>query len=289
MIVVHTRADLTEATRGRLDSAAAVMTMGALHDGHAALIRAARSRVGPGAPVMVTVFVNPTQFGAGEDFERYPRTLESDVSLSADAGADIVFAPEVAEVYSSGRAGEASIDPGPLANELEGRSRPGHFRGVATVVGKLLHLTGARYAFFGEKDYQQLVIVTAMAVGLDFGVEIVGVPTVREADGVAMSSRNRYLSADARALAAIIPAALIEGQKAAAQGSSAVERATRMHLEAAFAAAKVPAAVDYAVVRSADLGEPPPAGESRLLVAVVIDGTRLIDNVPVTLGEQMPS
>ena len=286
-VVVHRHAEL-EALADVAGDTAVVMTMGALHEGHAALVRAARDRVGAAGRVIVTVFVNPRQFGAGEDFERYPRTLEADVALAADAGADVVFAPAVDEVYPPEGSAAAAIviDPGPLGGELEGAARPGHFAGMLTVVGKLLHMTSPNLAYFGEKDYQQLVLVRAMVQGLDFPVEIVGVPTVREEDGLAMSSRNRYLSPQARLVASRIPAALREGQAAAYNGAQAVVEAVRRCLDEAAAEAEVPVRVDYVVVRGLDLGDPPEVGPARLVATVIVDGTRLLDNVDVQLGPE---
>ncbi|MFM8773098.1 MAG: pantoate--beta-alanine ligase [Actinomycetota bacterium] len=267
---------------------AVVMTMGALHDGHASLVHGARGLAGADGRVIVTVFVNPLQFGAGEDFERYPRALDDDVAIASDAGADVVFAPEVDEVYppADSPAAAIMIDPGPLGTELEGAARPGHFAGMLTVVAKLMHMTRPDVALFGEKDYQQLVLVRAMARALDFSVEIIGMPTVREADGLAMSSRNRYLSADARGVAAQIPVALAAGQAAGPDGAHAVVDAVRRHLDQSAASAGVPVDVDYVVVRSLDLGPAPRSGAARLLVTVVVDGTRLLDNVDVHLGPQ---
>ncbi|SEE60947.1 pantoate--beta-alanine ligase [Streptomyces sp. 2112.3] len=204
--LVHTAAALRDVPR-RAGARAVVMTMGALHEGHATLIRAARRRVGPRGQVVVTVFVNPLQFGAGEDLDRYPRTLDADVELAAAAGADAVFAPSVDEVYPGGEP-QVRIAAGPMGTLLEGASRPGHFDGVLTVVAKLLHLTAPDLAFYGQKDAQQLAVITRMAADLNFPVEIVGVPTVREEDGLALSSRNRYLSAPERSTALALSAAL---------------------------------------------------------------------------------
>ncbi|MGD3106639.1 pantoate--beta-alanine ligase [Streptomyces sp. YGL11-2] len=204
--LVHTAAALRELSR-RSGARAVVMTMGALHDGHAALVRAARDHVGPKGQVVVTVFVNPLQFGAGEDLDRYPRTLDADVVLAGEAGADAVFAPSVDEVYPGGEP-QIRISAGPMGTVLEGASRPGHFDGVLTVVAKLLHLTAPDVAFFGEKDAQQLAVIRRMAADLSFPVEIVGVPTVRESDGLARSSRNRYLSGPERRTALALSAAL---------------------------------------------------------------------------------
>ncbi|MEV6423855.1 pantoate--beta-alanine ligase [Streptomyces sp. NPDC051662] len=204
-----TRADLDRllerrAAPGRI---AVVMTMGALHDGHASLVRAARAHAGPDGFVVVTVFVNPLQFGAGEDLERYPRTLEADLKTAAEAGADAVFAPSAEEVYPGG-APQVTITAGPMGARLEGASRPGHFDGMLTVVAKLLHLTRADTAFFGQKDAQQLALVRRMARDLNFPAEIVGVPTVRADDGLALSSRNRYLSVPERRTALALSGAL---------------------------------------------------------------------------------
>ncbi|MDQ0933132.1 pantoate--beta-alanine ligase [Streptomyces turgidiscabies] len=189
---------------------AVVMTMGALHEGHATLVRTAREHVGPKGFVTVTVFVNPLQFGKGEDLDRYPRTLDADLALAEQAGADAVFAPAVDEVYPGGQP-QVRISAGPMGERLEGATRPGHFDGVLTVVAKLLHLTRPDVAFFGQKDAQQLAVIRRMVRDLNFGVEIVGVPTVREADGLALSSRNRYLSSEERHTALALSQALFAG------------------------------------------------------------------------------
>ena len=281
--VIHTRVDLAADARASTGPRAVVMTMGALHDGHAELVRVARQRVGADGSVTVTVFVNPTQFGAGEDFARYPRTLAEDVVLAEAAGADVVFAPDAVEVYGPEqgfRDDSVTIDPGPLGDVLEGASRPGHFRGVLTVVAKLMAMTRPDVAFFGEKDYQQLVLIGRMARDLSLPVEVVGVPTVREPDGLARSSRNRYLSPEDRERAAAIPQALAA---AAAAASSGVEAA----LTAGHALLADPLIdVDYLVVTDPELGPPPASGAGRLLIAARVGTTRLIDNMPVTLGER---
>ena len=273
--VVRTRLELDEALASDVPTAV-VMTMGALHEGHAELMREARRRL-PQGRVIVTDFVNPTQFGAGEDFDRYPRTLEADVEVCERNAVDIVFAPSVDEVYGAAGLG-ITVDPGPRGDILEGASRPGHFAGVLTVVAKLMHLTRPEIALFGEKDYQQLVLIRDMVRALDFPVEVIGVPTVREADGLAMSSRNRYLSAEARQQAAAIPRALAEGGAAGSRGSEAVRQAALALLESESID------VDYVVVTGTDLGEPPSDGIARVLIAVRIDDVRLIDNAEVILG-----
>ncbi|MFF8381708.1 pantoate--beta-alanine ligase [Streptomyces sp. NPDC015661] len=191
---------------------AVVMTMGALHEGHATLIRAARERVGAKGFVAVTVFVNPLQFGAGEDLDRYPRTLEADLELAFAAGASAVFAPSVDEVYPGGEP-QVRITAGPMGERLEGASRPGHFDGMLTVVAKLLHLTAPDLAFFGQKDAQQLALIRRMVRDLNFPVEIVGVETVRETDGLALSSRNRYLSSGERRTALSLSRALFAARE----------------------------------------------------------------------------
>ncbi len=261
---------------------AVVMTMGALHVGHAALMHAARSAVGADGTVVVTVFVNPTQFGAGEDFERYPRTLDEDVALAAAAGADVVFAPSATEVYGPARGfrpDSITVDAGPIGETLEGAARPGHFRGTLTVVAKLIGLVRADVAAFGEKDYQQLVLISRMVSDLSLPVRVLPVPTVREDDGLALSSRNRYLSATERVEALALSHALAAVAEAAPGGVEAALAAGRDVL-----ARRPGVAVDYLVVRDLDLGPPPASGPARALVAARVGSTRLIDNREVVLG-----
>ncbi|HEX5541511.1 MAG TPA: pantoate--beta-alanine ligase [Micromonospora sp.] len=280
--VVRTRAELA-AARGMLPgTVAVVMTMGALHAGHEALIRAARERADR---VMVTIFVNPLQFGPNEDFDRYPRTFAADVELCRAAGVELVFAPTVDQMYPGGEPA-VRVSPGPLGETLEGASRPGFFHGVLTVVLKLLQLTRADLAFFGEKDYQQLALVRRMVRDLDVPVEIVGVPTVREPDGLARSSRNRYLSAAERVAALALPGALAAGVEAAEAGGGpdAVLAAARQAFAAGAARATgVPVELDYLVLTDPDLGTAPAVGAGRLLVAAWVGTTRLIDNLPVDI------
>ncbi|PPS88647.1 pantoate--beta-alanine ligase [Streptomyces sp. MH60] len=235
---------------------AVVMTMGALHEGHATLIRTARDLAGPDGEVVVTVFVNPLQFGAGEDLDRYPRTLDADLAIAGRAGADAVFAPAVDEVYPGGEP-QVRITAGPMGERLEGASRPGHFDGMLTVVAKLLHLTRPDLALYGRKDAQQLALIRRMVRDLNFGVEIVGVPTVREEDGLALSSRNRYLSTAERRTALALSQALFAGQDrhAAQEALRARARevpATRARAEALGALGESRAAADaHAVATSA--------------------------------------
>ncbi|WP_370420479.1 pantoate--beta-alanine ligase [Streptomyces sp. QH1-20] len=266
---------------------AVVMTMGALHEGHATLIRSARELVGPAGQVVVTVFVNPLQFGAGEDLDRYPRTLDADVELAGRAGADAVFAPAVEEVYPGGEP-QVRITAGPMGERLEGASRPGHFDGMLTVVAKLLHLTGPDVALFGQKDAQQLALIRRMARDLNFPVEIVGVPTVREDDHLALSSRNRYLSEADRATALELSRALLTGAEAVEAGPAAVRDAARAVLDRA-ARSQPPLLLDYlALVDPSDFTEVPDdhTGETVLAVAARVGTTRLIDNIPLYLGAQ---
>ncbi|MFD7239466.1 pantoate--beta-alanine ligase [Streptomyces syringium] len=266
---------------------AVVMTMGALHEGHATLIRSARELVGPAGQVVVTVFVNPLQFGAGEDLDRYPRTLDADVELAGRAGADAVFAPAVEEVYPGGEP-QVRITAGPMGERLEGASRPGHFDGMLTVVAKLLHLTGPDVALFGQKDAQQLALIRRMARDLNFPVEIVGVPTVREDDHLALSSRNRYLSEADRATALELSRALLTGAEAVEAGPAAVRDAARAVLGRA-ARSQPPLLLDYlALVDPSDFTEVPDdhTGEAVLAVAARVGTTRLIDNIPLYLGAQ---
>ena len=283
--VLHGREELAVARAAALAPVALVPTMGALHDGHAALLRAARARVGAAGTVVATIFVNPLQFGPAEDFDRYPRTLAADLEVCRREGVDLVFAPPPEVVYPSPP--QVTVDPGALGQQLEGAVRPGHFRGVLTVVLKLLHLVQPSYAFFGEKDYQQLVLVRRMAEDLEVpGLEeVAGVPTVREADGLARSSRNRYLSVEERSAALALPAALRAGVAAAAADAApaGVLAAARAVLDA-----EPGLTLDYLELRAPDLGLPPPAGEARLLVAARAGSTRLIDNVPVRLAPVPP-
>ncbi|HEU5127734.1 MAG TPA: pantoate--beta-alanine ligase [Glycomyces sp.] len=270
--LVHTRADLARARDALPGRVAVVPTMGALHEGHRANLREAR-RVADS--VIATVFVNPLQFGPGEDLDRYPRTLDADVALCAEEGVDVVFAPVETELYPNGRDALTTVHAGPGGDLLEGESRPGFFTGVLTVVAKLFHLTRPHAACFGEKDFQQLAMVRRMVRDLDFGIEIVAVATVREDDGLALSSRNVYLSETERAAALAIPHAL-----RAAQGSPDPLAAAEKIL-----AAEPGLAVDYVALRGEDLGRAPETGPARLLIAAKAGTTRLIDNAPVRIGD----
>ncbi|HEY0507811.1 MAG TPA: pantoate--beta-alanine ligase [Blastococcus sp.] len=274
--VAEAAADLRRLRRELPGPVALVPTMGALHEGHRTLVRAARKSA---ASVIVSVFVNPTQFAPGEDFDRYPRTWDADLAALAEEGVDLVFHPGVEDVYPADAVG-VTVDPGPLGAVLEGAVRPGHFAGVLTVVATLFGLVRPDLALFGEKDYQQLTLIRAMARELALGVEVVGVPTVREDDGLALSSRNRYLAADQRAASTAISAALRAGAAAGPRGADAVLAAARSVL------ATEPALVqDYLELTDPDLGPAPAAGPARLLVAVRAGSTRLLDNTAVELGD----
>lgn len=272
--VLRSRAELDASRPHWADRVGLVATMGALHRGHAALMQAARAACDT---LAVSIFVNPMQFGADEDLDRYPRTLAADLEMAADEKVDVVWAPAVSDVYPDGPA-QVCVAPGPLGAVLEGASRPAHFAGVLTVVHKLFSALRPAVAYFGEKDYQQLCLVRRMVVDLDLGVEIVGVPTVREPDGLALSTRNAYLSADERERARALSLALRAGRDAASGGASAVVAAA-----AGVLAAAPGVEVDYLELRSPDLGAAPDHGPARLLVAARVGGTRLIDNMEVRL------
>jgi pantoate--beta-alanine ligase len=253
-----------------------VPTMGALHEGHASLIRRARKENGR---VVVSIFVNPAQFGPGEDFNRYPRAFAADRRLCAEAGADVIYHPSAEAVYLPGY--RTVIEVQGLSDLLCGRWRPGHFKGVATVVLKLLETIRPGRAYFGEKDYQQLVIVKTMTRDLGLPCSIIGCPTVREKDGLALSSRNRYLSPRQRSWSVRLSAGLRQGAAAARGGASPrrVERVARREI------LKIPGvSIDYvSLVDSLTLaGAKRCAGSLRLLAAIRIGRTRLIDNFPVT-------
>jgi pantoate--beta-alanine ligase len=252
--------------------------MGALHAGHASLMARARHEVGPGAPVVASIFVNPMQFAPGEDLDRYPRSFDADLEMCAEHGVDIVFAPSVEEVYPGGEP-QVKVDPGPLGTILEGKSRPGHFHGVLTVVAKLFGLVKPDVAVFGEKDYQQLVLVRRMVDDLCMGVAVVGAETVRETDGLALSSRNRYLDGDLRWRAAAIARTLFAARNAAVHGADVAIGAARHELRHARGVD-----LEYLELAGPDLGPAPESGPARLLIAARVGPARLIDNVSLDLN-----
>ena len=267
MRVATTREELAAERKVLPGRVAVVMTMGALHDGHVALLRAARERADR---VVVTLFVNPLQFGAGEDLERYPRSLEADLALCEREGADVVFTPSPQVVYPSPPL--VRVSAGELGSVLEGAVRPGHFDGVLTVVLKLLSLTRPHVALFGEKDAQQLACIRRMVTDLDVPVDVVGVATVREPDGLALSSRNRYLSPSGRRSALALSRALCRARET---GEPAQGRAVL--------AAEPEVLVDYLERVDSSTFRPDPHGDL-LVVAARVDGTRLIDNIPLREG-----
>jgi pantoate--beta-alanine ligase len=283
MRLITTRHELSpalRAQRGARGSLGLVPTMGALHAGHRSLIERSRAL---DDVVAVSIFVNPSQFNDPTDFARYPRAIEADLELAADAGADLVFAPEVTEMYSSGEA-IVRVDPGALGNGLEGSNRPGHFGGVATVVTKLFALFGATRAYFGEKDYEQLALVRRLAVDLSFAVEVVGCATVREPDGLALSSRNLRLSSEQRRAAPVLYQALVAGRDLLEAGGSVELAGEVMH---GVLKREPLCEVHYAEVRDAISLESPGADarDLRVLVAASFGDVRLIDNLAAHLSD----
>jgi pantoate--beta-alanine ligase len=279
MRIVRTIADLRAILRPLREEGKRigfVPTMGFLHEGHAALIRQSAARCDA---TIVSIFVNPTQFGPGEDLANYPRDLEKDQNLCLEAGAGVLFLPEVAEIYPTGF--QTHIQPGRLADPLCGRFRPGHFRGVATVVAKLFNMVQPDLAFFGQKDFQQTVVIRRMARDLNLPVDIVIVPTVREADGLALSSRNAYLNEDARRRALCISQGLMAAKAAFDTGERSAERLIEL--------VRVPLAgvdsVQYVELVDTQNLEPISGLVDRaaaLCVAAYVGSTRLIDNVTLT-------
>jgi pantoate--beta-alanine ligase len=251
-----------------------VPTMGALHAGHLSLVRAAKARC---AAVVVSIFVNPTQFGPKEDFAKYPRPFESDCAALEKEGADMIFAPTADEMYAKGETTWVTVEG--LSEKLDGRSRPGHFRGVTTVVAKLFHVIEPEVAFFGQKDAAQLAVIRRMVRDLNFPVEIVGCPIVREPDGLAMSSRNAYLSAEERRRALVLHRSLQQVEKAFREGErNARDLAQSGH---AVLAEEPEVRLDYFEIVDPETLDPIDAASGRSLVAVAayVGSTRLIDNV----------
>jgi pantoate--beta-alanine ligase len=280
--VARTPEELREAVdRWRLEqlTVALVPTMGNLHEGHLDLVRAAATHA---ARVIVSIFVNPLQFGPGEDFAAYPRTFTEDLRRLADSPCDVVFVPAEEAMYPHGRDGLTSIEVPDLSDQLCGLARPGHFRGVATVVAKLFNLAQPDVAVFGEKDFQQLVIIRRLAADLSYPVKVVGVPTRREPDGLALSSRNRYLGAAERPLAPALYGALRRAAGELAAGRRDFVALQQEGMENLRSAGLEP---EYFEIRGHDLA-PPGAGDEQLVVlaAARLGRARLIDNV--TVGAQ---
>ncbi len=273
MRLVRSRAELAAARRALTGTIGLVPTMGALHEGHRANLDAARADCDA---VVATIFVNPMQFNQAADLARYPRPLEADLALCARAGVDVVWVPAPETVYRDGPA-QVWVTAGQLADQLEGLSRPGHFAGVLTVVTKLLNTIAPQRAYFGEKDYQQLTLIRRLVRDLDLAVQIVGVPTVRDPDGLALSSRNVFLSAAERASALALSRALQAGKEASGDAGQVLGAAR------AVLAVEPGLTLDYLALRDPQLGPAPRTGAARLLVAGTVGKTRLIDNLAVEL------
>ena len=277
-IVLSTVAEVDEWAAQETTPIAAVLTMGALHQGHAELVRYAKANTPNGTRIIATIFVNPTQFNNSSDLAEYPRTLDSDLETLQSAGATAVFVPDVAQMYPNGLEVNPPMEPGAIGDVLEGQARPGHFRGMLTVVHRLLSITHANYSFFGEKDFQQLTLVKAMVAHTKMPIEIIGVPTVRDEFGLALSSRNRRLSSQSLERARLIPAAmkkaaevfLIEGSITAAElaGRKILETDDQIEIE-------------YFEIKSNDLVSQPALNNARVFVAVTIEDVRLIDNLEI--------
>ncbi len=277
-IVFNTVAEVDAWVEKETTPIAAVLTMGALHQGHAELVRYAKANTPSGTRVIATIFVNPTQFNNSSDLAEYPRTLDSDLDTLQSAGADAVFVPDVSQMYPNGLEVNPPMEPGAIGDVLEGKARPGHFRGMLTVVERLLSITHANYSFFGEKDFQQLTLVKAMVAATKMPIEIVGVPTVRDEFGIALSSRNRRLSVQAIEHAKLIPTAMNKAaevflssssiDEAEAAGKAILEQSEKFEVE-------------YFEIRSNDLVSLPTIGNARVFVAVNIEDVRLIDNLEI--------
>jgi pantoate--beta-alanine ligase len=281
MDVVHTIADCRE-VRSSLGRVALVPTMGALHAGHVSLMKAAREHA---EHVVVSIFVNPTQFGPREDFNKYPRPIEEDLAKCREAGVSLVFNPPPEEMYPPGKT-DIVVDLPSLTEVLEGKHRPGHFRGVCRVVAKLFNIVDPQAAFFGQKDFQQFRVICAMVEALDFPIEVVGCPTLRDADGLAMSSRNQYLSEDERERALSISRALMMARNEVKSGIRQANRlvATMRGIVLDVGTlGRIPVSVDYVAavdpltLKPVDILE----GPTVLAIAARVGRTRLIDNVIV--------
>jgi pantoate--beta-alanine ligase len=278
---IATKAEMRAAiadVRREDQTVALVATMGALHRGHLSLVSAARERADV---VVASIFVNPTQFGPGEDFDRYPRRVDEDVDMLGAQGVHFAFTPSVDAMYEGDPL--VTVDPGPLGKRWDGEMRPGHFAGVATVVAKLFNIVRPDSAFFGEKDFQQLAVIKRMALDLDLGVDVIGCPIVRDVDGLALSSRNAFLSADDRDHALALPEALEAASQALAWGERSAEALGFVMREAAATRAPGALTLDYAAVVDPDTLEPLETVDrpARAIIAGRVGGTRLIDNCPL--------
>ena len=278
LIVLKTVSEVDSWAAKETTAIAAVLTMGALHRGHAELVRHAKANTPSGTRVIATIFVNPTQFNNASDLDEYPRTLESDLETLQSAGVDAVFVPDVSQMYPNGLEVDPPMEPGAIGDVLEGKARPGHFRGMLTVVHRLLSITHADYSFFGEKDFQQLTLVKAMVAATNMPISIVGVSTVRDEFGLALSSRNRRLSPEAIEQARLIPTAMNKAaeiflvfgsvSEAEAAGKQLLDQSEKFEVE-------------YFEIKSNDLVSLPEVNNARVFVAVSIEGVRLIDNLEI--------
>jgi len=276
--VLTTVAELDSWVAQEKSQIAAVLTMGALHNGHAELVKYAKANTPMGTRVIATIFVNPTQFNNSSDLVEYPRTLDSDLEILRAAGADAVFVPSVSQMYPNGLEVDPPMEPGAIGEVLEGKARPGHFRGMLTVVHRLLSMTHANYSFFGEKDFQQLTLVKAMVNHTKMPIEIVGVPTVRDEFGIALSSRNRRLTTEGIEIARLIPVAMKKAAELFLASGSDVEAETAGksiledsgHFE-----------IEYFEIKSNDLVSQLTLNNARVFVAVNLEGVRLIDNLEI--------
>ena len=283
-VLIRTRLGLAAARAALPAPVVLVPTMGALHDGHRSPLRVARELAGAGGSVLVSIFVNPLQFGPAEDFDRYPRSIERDLNFCAEEGVHAVFNPDQAVMYPTEPL--ITVDPGPVGRLLEGQSRPGFFAGVLTVVLKLFQLTSPDAAVFGAKDAQQLALVTRMVTDLDLGVQVVAAPLHRDPDGLAASSRNAYLSVAERASALALWRALSAASAAAPQGTGAAVAAARAVMDVA-ATATPPVQLDYLVLAEPETFAQVSSGfhgPAILLVAATVGSTRLIDNARLEMG-----
>ncbi len=284
MKVVTSIEEMRAWRRSSLDPVVTVFTMGALHSGHSELIRAARAYLdaqheGRGY-VVVSIFVNPTQFESAADLQNYPKNTVADHIVCEAAGVDVVFSPTATDMYPQGMANLIEVYPNAVARILEGQSRPGHFVGMLTIVNKLLHIIEPAATFFGEKDYQQLTLVRGMVRDLNMEVDVVGVPTMRDLDGVALSSRNARLDRQSRLLAAQLPAAMAVVRHSLSEGHGIYEAA---RMGRAYLNAQAGIDLDYLEILSNDLEPVTTRGLARIFVAATIGGVRLIDNSEVEI------
>ena len=257
---------------------ATVFTMGALHAGHAQLVTYAKSHTPSDTRIVATIFVNPTQFNSSTDLAQYPRTLEDDLEILGSVGVAAVFVPSTSEMYPNGLAIDSPIEPGPIGEILEGKSRPGHFLGMLTVVHRLLEITHANYSFFGEKDFQQLTLVKQMVKQLALPIEVIGVPTVRDESGLALSSRNRRLSPAAFQKALSIPIAM---QIVAEAFSNGAQKTEAQALGKKYLSDNEIIDLDYLEICAENLLDKPSETNARVFIAVTIAGVRLIDNLKI--------